>query len=152
MLLRLVLLLTVVPVAELYLLVQLTRWWDSLALTIGLVVGTGVLGATLARLEGLRVVRSMQRDLAAGRLPADGILNGVLVLVAAALLLTPGLLTDALGFALLVPPSRAVIASLLRRWIRRHIAAGTIRFESQQGFQPIHDEPPAGFPPLEDED
>jgi len=152
MLLKLIVLLTLVPLVELYLLVQLTIWSGSFWITVGLIVGTGVVGAALARMEGLRVVRSMQEEIGAGRLPTDHMLDGVLILVAGALLLTPGLLTDAAGFLLLIPPSRAIIRRVVKQWARRQMEAGRITFETQSGFRAVHDEPPPGFPPLEDDE
>ena len=81
--------------------------------TIVIVIATGVLGAWLARWQGLSVLRRIGNEMEAGRLPTDALIDGLLVLVAAAVLLTPGLLTDTLGIVLLVPASRAAI----RRWV-----------------------------------
>lgn len=111
MFLRLLLLFTVVPLVELTLLVYLGQevgLWP----TIALVLGTGILGAWLAKLQGLLVLRQVQGELARGRLPTDALVDGALILVAGTLLLTPGLITDLWGFVLLVPPGRA----LARRW------------------------------------
>jgi len=115
-LLRLLLLFSVVPLVELALLVWIgrhTSWW----FTLGLVVFTGVVGAWLARHEGLRCLRRFQQDLAEGKLPADPLLDGLMILLAGALLVTPGVLTDALGFALLIPPCRRLVRARLKRRI-----------------------------------
>ena len=115
MLLRLLLLLTLAPLVELALLLALadhTGWRFALAL----VLVTGVLGAALARWQGLRCLRRLQEQLAAGQLPADPIMDGLMILVAAALLITPGILTDLTGFALLTPPVRKI----LKRHFRDH--------------------------------
>jgi UPF0716 protein FxsA len=114
MLFRLLILFTVVPIVELLLLIKLGEvvgFWP----TVALVIGTGALGAFLTRLEGLRVLRQVQAEFAEGRVPTDRLLDGLLILLAGAVLLTPGLLTDALGFFLLIPPGR--------RLVRRTIAA-----------------------------
>jgi UPF0716 protein FxsA len=114
MLFRLLILFTVVPIVELLLLIKLGEvvgFWP----TVALVIGTGALGAFLTRLEGLRVLRQVQTEFAEGRVPTDRLLDGLLILLAGAVLLTPGLLTDALGFFLLIPPGR--------RLVRRTIAA-----------------------------
>ena len=105
MLLRLLILLTVVPLVELVILLRLAEGfgWES---TIALVVVTGALGAWLARREGLKVLGRIQSDLAAGVAPTDAVVDGVLILVAGAVLVTPGVLTDIVGFALLIPPMR----------------------------------------------
>jgi UPF0716 protein FxsA len=114
MLLRLLLLMTVVPSVELVVLLwvkEQTSW----SATILLVLLTGVVGATLARRQGWQTVDRIQRELANHRMPAAAILDGLLILVAGALLITPGILTDAVGFALLVPASRKVVRSYLRQ-------------------------------------
>lgn len=114
MFVRLLLLFTVVPFVELLLLIELGRH-VGLAPTLALVLATGVLGAALARWQGLATLRRVQTELDAGRLPAGPLVDGLLILVAGAVLLTPGLLTDLLGFALLVPATRAAV----RRWVSR---------------------------------
>jgi len=148
MLFKLILLLTLVPLAELFLLVKLSIWWHSLALTVAVVLGTGLLGAWLAHAEGLRVLRRMQMQLSRGELPADSILDGSLVLVAGALLITPGLMTDAVGLLLLLPPTRTVARGWVRSWLRRRLLGGGPPFG---GFRPVRDEPPPGYPPVEDD-
>lgn len=130
MLLKLILLLTVLPLVELYLLVKLTYWTDSFAVTAAVIIGTGVVGAFLARLEGFRVLKKMRQELRRGQLPPGSILDGVMILVAGALLITPGLLTDALGFFLLMPPGRALVRRVLKRWLRKKIREGSIQFRS----------------------
>ncbi len=135
MLPRLFLLFTVVPLVELALLLALaqhTGWRFALAL----VLITGVLGAALARWQGVRCVRRLQDQLAAGQLPADPIVDGLMILVAAALLITPGVLTDLVGFTLLTPPVRTALKQYFRqRWQSRfHIvgASGESPFEDKQ--------------------
>jgi len=123
---RLAVFFIVVPILELVLLIQLGQvvgLWP----TLGLVVFTGVTGAALARLEGLRVLYHFQSELAAGRLPGQALLDGISVLVGGAFLLTPGIITDLTGFALLFPPTRRWIQRRLRRRLERGLAEGTIR-------------------------
>lgn len=112
MFLRLLLLLTVVPLVELVILFRIADHfsWER---TIALIVLTGVVGAYLARREGLKTLAKIQADLAAGVTPASAVMDGALILAAGALLVTPGVLTDLCGFALLVPP--------IRRRIKHHI-------------------------------
>ena len=141
MLWKLILLLTIVPLVELYLLVELTEA-TSFSVTVLVILGTGVLGAFLAKMEGLRVLRRIQQEMAELRLPADSLLDGAMILVAAALLVTPGLLTDGVGFLLLLPPTRAVARGVIKRWIKRKIQLGQVHFHQQMGFGPISDEPP----------
>ena len=123
---RLALLFVIVPIVELVLLVQLGQvvgLWP----TLGLVLLTGVTGAALARLEGLRVLFQFRRELASGRIPGQALLDGACVLVGGAFLLTPGILTDLAGFALLLPFSRRWIQRRVRGRLERGLAAGTIR-------------------------
>ena len=113
-----VLLFTLVPLVELALLVGLGRQ-VGLVPTLVLCASTGFLGAWLARWQGWRTWMAAQAALAEGRFPGEQVLDGALLLVGGVVLLTPGLMTDALGFTLLVPPGRAVIKSALRRWWER---------------------------------
>jgi UPF0716 protein FxsA len=121
MFLRLLLLFTVVPLVELFLLVKLGTV-IGIGPTVLIVICTGVLGAALARWQGLGVLRRVSDDLAQGRLPADALIDGLLILIAGAVLLTPGLITDALGFVLLVPQGRA----LVRRTVAARLERRTV--------------------------
>jgi UPF0716 protein FxsA len=112
---RLLLLFVALPAAELALLIEIGRRIGT-APTLLLIVVTGIVGASLARRQGLGVLREVQSETAAGRLPAGSLVDGVIILIAAALLVTPGVLTDAAGFLCLVPAFRqAVKRELLRR-------------------------------------
>ena len=117
---RLLVLFTVVPLLERYLLI---RVGDVIGVwpTVALVVFTGALGAFLTRLEGLRVLRRVQTELQHGRAPTADLLDGLLVVIAGAVLLTPGLITDAVGFFLLVPPGRRIFRDFI-------VAAAARRF------------------------
>jgi UPF0716 protein FxsA len=110
--LRLLLLLTIVPLVELVILLRIAEWlsWQT---TIMLILITGVVGAWLARREGLKALARIQGDLAAGVVPTNAVVDGALILAAGLVLVTPGLLTDLCGFALLIPP--------FRRWVRRRL-------------------------------
>jgi UPF0716 protein FxsA len=103
---QLLLLFIGVPLIEVLILIQLGSqfgFWP----TILLVIGTGILGAYLAKLHGLTIWNQIQNDLRAGRMPADKLVDGLLVLIGGVVLLTPGLLTDILGFMLLIPYTRS---------------------------------------------
>jgi UPF0716 protein FxsA len=125
MLLRLLLLCTLIPLVEMTLLLvmaDLTGWqW-----TLALVIFTGVVGAWLARRQGRRCWREAHEALRAGQLPADSMLDGVLILIAGVLLVTPGILTDLTGFALLTPPLRRLVRDRIRRRFeaRFHVTPG----------------------------
>jgi len=118
MFVRLLLLFTLVPLLELFLLIKVGELIGIWA-TVILVIGTGALGAFLTRLEGLRVLRQVQADFRGGRVPTDRLLDGLLIILAGAVLLTPGLITDAVGFFLLIPPGR--------RLVREAVAAAAAR-------------------------
>ena len=129
---RLFLLFVLVPLIELVLLIEVGQRIGALS-TIGLVVATGAIGAALARAQGLKAFMTMQEEVARGEAPQASIVNGVAVLVGGLLLLTPGILTDLLGFALLVPVTRSLITSAISRRIRRGIENGTVGGFTQGG-------------------
>lgn len=121
---RLLLLFIAVPAVELILLIEIGQRIGTLA-TIGLIVGTGIVGASLARQQGISTFARLRKDLEAGRLPAEPIVDGVLILVAAAVLITPGVLTDLVGFLCLVPACRRLIKRSLKRRFERAMRKGT---------------------------
>ena len=121
----LLILFIVLPITELALLLKVNEYLH-LGGTLALVIGTGILGASLARWQGLRQLALIQADLAEGRMPAPRLLDGILILVAGVVLLTPGLITDAVGFVLLIPVSRNWIKAWLRRLLERKLRHGTI--------------------------
>jgi UPF0716 protein FxsA len=120
---RLLALFVIVPLVELVLLIRVGQWIGTLP-TVLLVVLTGAVGAALARREGLRTLARMQADLHGGRFPVGRLLDGAMILAAGALLLTPGVLTDALGLAMLMPGSRGRIKALVAGRIRRMVETG----------------------------
>ena len=120
---RLALLFVIVPLLELALLIQMGQWvgfWP----TITLVVFTGVSGAWLTRMEGLRTIWRLRNDLAHGRIPGQAIMDGMAVLAGGALLLAPGILTDLIGFGLLFPRTRRAIQKRIMARLERHIQEG----------------------------
>ena len=102
------------PIAELALLLKVKDYLD-LGGTLALVIITGFVGVSLARWQGLDVMTRLRAELRQGRMPAPELVDGFLILIAGALLVTPGLITDTAGFFLLIPPCRAA----LKRWVRR---------------------------------
>ena len=139
---KLLLLFTVVPLIELSLLL----WIDELIglwPTVAVVLTTGIVGAWLARAEGLRVLQQWRKSMVRGRVPEEGVLGGVLVLVGGVLLVTPGVLTDLVGFLLLIPPTRHVVADRLRRRLEQKMQDGTIQVVNVPGFSQ-QESPPDG--------
>ena len=120
MFLLLVVLFLAVPFAELYVLIQVGQAIGVLD-TLALLLLVSIVGAWLAKREGLGVLRRMQAALNAGRVPGTELIDGFLVLLAAALMLTPGFLTDVAAILLLLPPVRAAVRQVLRRRFVRRI-------------------------------
>jgi len=133
MLLNLLLLLTLVPMLELVVLLQVHHALASafgggtaLLLTLGMIVFTGCAGAVLARQQGFSVLRGLQSSMGRNELPQDALINGAMILVGAALLLTPGFLTDILGFSLLIPITRDWHRRWMRAWLKRKVQRGDV--------------------------
>jgi UPF0716 protein FxsA len=122
-LLPLVLLFIVVPIVEIYVIIQVGQAIGALW-TIALLVADSILGSVLMRSQGRAAWRRFNETVAGGRVPAREVLDGVLVIFGGALLLTPGFVTDIFGLSLLLPPTRAVIRGVLvRRFAGRLIVA-----------------------------
>jgi UPF0716 protein FxsA len=120
---RLVILFVVVPLIELALLIRVGQWLGLLP-TVAIVLVTGLVGAALARREGLRTLTQIRAELGSGRFPMGRLLDGVMILFAGALLLTPGLLTDLFGMALLVPVTRSWLKQGIGARVRRLVETG----------------------------
>jgi UPF0716 protein FxsA len=127
MFLRLLLLFSLVPLAEIALLIEVGRR-IGLPATLALVLLTAAAGAALARRQGMAVLRSINDDLSRGQLPAVGLMDGALVLIGGILLVTPGFLTDTAGLLLMVPAVRRWLRRRLRQALERAMARGTITF------------------------
>lgn len=127
MFLRLLALFVLLPLVELALLIQVGRA-IGLGLTLVLVMATGLLGATLARRQGLRAWLAIRTELQAGRMPGGALLDGLLILIGGIVLLTPGILTDLIGFALLIPGTRRALKNALRDRFERALARGDTSF------------------------
>ncbi|MEM7343462.1 MAG: FxsA family protein [Chloroflexota bacterium] len=139
MLTRLLLLFIIIPIIELTLLIQLGQWIGTLP-TIGIIFVTGVLGAFLARRQGLQVLARIRGDFGSGRIPADSLSDGAMILVASAVLLTPGVLTDIFGFLCLIPTTRRVIKQAIWRWVEKAMKDG--RIVATGNFNPQRPQPP----------
>ena len=98
----------------------------GMAATLAIVIVTGAVGAALARFQGLMTLRAIRMDLAEGRMPAPRLLDGLMILLAGALLITPGLVTDTIGFLLLVPALRRAIRGRLRRRLEQKLREGRV--------------------------
>lgn len=134
---RLGCLFVLVPLIELALLIRVGQW-IGLGPTLAIVVTTGILGAWLARREGIRALTAVQVELAGGKLPGQSLMDGAAVLMGGALLLTPGILTDLTGFLLLVPTTRGLVFRWVRGRMERGIRTGNLRVSvwNVEGFPP----------------
>lgn len=139
---RLLLLFVLVPLAEMVLLIEIGKRIGILA-TLGLIFLTGVIGASLARYQGLAVLRQVREETAAGRVPAGPLIDGVLILVAGAVLITPGVLTDLFGFLCLIPAARSVFKRYLRQRFERAVERGEVKVSMSMGGS-------MGAPPMRD--
>jgi UPF0716 protein FxsA len=112
------LLFIVVPIAEIYVIIQVGQAIGALW-TILLLIADSIIGARLLSWQGRRAWRRFQEAIAAGRVPHREVLDGVLIVIGGAFLLTPGFITDVFGLVLLIPPSRALVRRVLTRAIVR---------------------------------
>jgi UPF0716 protein FxsA len=109
-----------VPILELWLLFQLSDTFGFFT-TLAIIFGTGILGAWLAKWQGLQAIIRLQNEIRQGLLPAQAIGDGALILVAGILLITPGVISDLLGLALLIPPFRRLVMLGISRWFAHHV-------------------------------
>jgi UPF0716 protein FxsA len=138
----LALLFVVVPVLEIYVLIQVGQaigaWW-----TVLLLVAAGFAGSWLVKREGSRAWRALQEALAAQRMPAKELADGALILIGGTLLLTPGFLSDLVGAFVILPFTRPIARAALTRVITRKFLAGAdVRFGyagTQERQGPGHD-------------
>lgn len=122
---QLLILFVTVPFIELYILIEMSSRLGVIP-TLGLVVITGIAGAALAKHQGLGVMHRIQSEMSFGQMPGDALFDGLLVLIGAILLLTPGILTDLIGFSLLIPGTRLLFKKHLKNWASKKIRTGQI--------------------------
>jgi UPF0716 protein FxsA len=127
MLLKLILLFTIVPLIELAILIYLGTVIGALY-TMLIVVVTGIVGAILARYQGSSTLSKIRSNIEIGIIPANELFDGALILAGGLLLLTPGIITDIIGFALLVPYTRRIVRRLSRSLMLRKIETGGINY------------------------
>lgn len=127
MFIRLLILFTLIPVVEIYVLIEAGRQ-IGVGPTIGFIFLTGIAGAYLARTQGFQLLSRIQNDLNAGRVPTNEIMDGAMILAGGLLLLTPGFCTDLIGFCLLTPVTRSLCKNWVRKWLEKKIARGEIHF------------------------
>lgn len=128
MLFKLFLLFTLVPIVELYVLIEVGSKIGALN-TVLIILVTAITGAYMARTQGVQVIYQIQEALNAGRIPGRELLHGLFILLGGATLLTPGFITDVIGFTMLLPLTRELYIRVALRWIRRKLETGEWRVE-----------------------
>ena len=131
MLLKLILIFSIVPLLELMLLIRVGSL-VGIGVTILLVGGTGVVGISIARQQGLEIISKVKTKFNQGQMPKNELLDGGLVLVGSAMLLTPGLITDTLGFLLIVPFTRPLMRKIVKNKILTNFVVSH-NFDNRQG-------------------
>lgn len=127
MFIKLLIIFTIVPIIELYVLIEAGRQ-IGVGATVGMVILTGIAGAYLARSQGFNLVNRIQAELNQGRIPAEEMMDGAMILSGGLLLLTPGFCTDLFGFCLLTPVTRQFFKVWLKKWLDLKIQRGEIHF------------------------
>ncbi|MCF6246772.1 MAG: FxsA family protein [Desulfobacula sp.] len=125
MLLKLFLCFTLIPVIELYLLIQIGTVVGGIN-TVFLVITTGFLGAWLARLEGMNTMMKLRMNIQQGLMPAEELIDAVIIFGAGIVLITPGLITDVLGLLLLWPVTRKKFKQMMRKKFDEMKLSGSI--------------------------
>ena len=125
---KLLILFVIVPVTELYILIEVGKRIGSLT-TIGIIIFTGILGAYLVKNQGFMILKKIQNDLNDGIMPGDSLIQGAIILAGGILLLTPGFVTDILGFIFLIPVSRNVFKKYLLKWLKGKIKESNIYYK-----------------------
>ena len=149
-----VLIFILVPLAELYVIIQVGNA-IGLIPTLVLLLADALLGSMLLRHQGRAAWIQFNRALAENRLPHKEVFDGILVIMGGALLLTPGFITDIFGLILLIPPTRAIVRGITSRVVRRRMAMGATIWSMGRGQRPPRQRPapngpgtgPAGPPP-----
>jgi UPF0716 protein FxsA len=128
MLLKLILAFTLIPVAEIYVLIELGGAIGALN-TIAVVILTAVAGGYLARMQGTKTYLQIRRNLDQGIMPTEELLDALIILVAGVVLLTPGFITDAAGLLLLIPATRQIVKRRLKRSFEKKTASNRITID-----------------------
>lgn len=123
----LLLFIIIVPALEIALLLLSGRTLGLIP-TVLLIISTGILGAWLARKEGAETIQKVNRQMQSGQMPGDAILDGLCILVGGVVLLTPGFITDATGFLLLIPATRKPFKRWIKKFLERRMNNGQFMF------------------------
>ena len=141
--LLILLLLITIPLIEIGLFIEVGGWVGGWT-TVGLVILTAVVGLSLVRAQGLGVLKKLNNGMEGGTFPAGAAFDGIALFLAGALLLTPGFMTDILGFLLLIPPLRTFLGGKLQA--RAHFSAAHTQHGQHPHRHPQHPGQPHGQP------
>jgi UPF0716 protein FxsA len=131
------------PLAELYVILEVVGPWLNWYGTVALLLADSVIGTLLFRSQGRAVWRRFNEVLAEGRMPHREVLDGVLIVFGGAFLITPGFITDIAGLVLLIPPTRSIVRRTLARRLGRRVAVGVTREPFDvEGSATEYDTPP----------
>jgi len=125
---KLLILFVIIPVTELYILIEVGERIGSLT-TISIIIFTGILGAYLVKNQGFMILKKIQNDLNDGIMPGDSLIQGAIILTGGILLLTPGFVTDILGFIFLMPVSRNIVKKYLLKWLKGKIEKSNVYYK-----------------------
>ncbi|TFG93022.1 MAG: membrane protein FxsA [Candidatus Atribacteria bacterium] len=124
---KLLMLFIIVPVTELYILIEAGKKIGSLT-TISIIILTGIIGTYLVKDQGFMILKKIQNDLNEGIMPGDNLIQGAIILAGGVFLLTPGFVTDIVGFILLIPVSRNIVKKYLLKWLKGKIKEGNFYY------------------------
>lgn len=127
MLLLFFLLFTVIPITEIYLLIKVGEVIGGIE-TLWIILITGFLGAWAARSQGRQVFLNAQKRMQTGQLPADDLLQGILIFLGGVLLITPGFITDVVGLSMVLPPMRYVFVLFAKSVLAKKVSEGKVQF------------------------
>ena len=133
----LILLFTLLPALELAIIIK-AGTYIGIFNTLFIIVFTGVIGAYLARLQGFIILNKIQSSLNQGKMPSSELLDGLMILAGGIVLLTPGFITDAIGFFLLIPATRVLIKSRVKKFFEGMIRKGHVSNVTQFGHSNNH--------------
>jgi UPF0716 protein FxsA len=120
-----------IPMVELFLLIEIGKAIGTLEVIL-LTIASGIAGAALAKSQGFSILKKMQQEMAEGRVPAANLIDGLMILIGGILLLTPGIVTDAIGFLFLIPWTRVLMKRLLMKWMMNKIQKGQVHIHINQ--------------------
>ncbi|SFM03234.1 FxsA family protein [Halanaerobium salsuginis] len=127
---KLLALFIIVPLVELFLILQVGKFIGIMP-TILIIVFTGTAGITIARRQGYQVINNIRTNLNQGKVPTDDLISAFLILVGGLTLLTPGFLTDVTGFLLILPGPRRIIASFVKKYFIKYLGNSKLNINYQ---------------------